>query len=454
MEELPVFKHVLQIPSTPFCVRFNEWKTVAYLFQGKPASWELNEDPFNILLSLLTKMGLSNVDREALSAAIPAILKGVEGFCLARGTDPVHGEDGTIHCYFETHPVEKLWLQSADEEHIDFRNRQEINNVAAGTCLAEVVPPKPSVNGSDVWGKVIPAKAGKPATITAGANVRLGADGKAYSEIDGSVKIDRSRIWVDNVKVVNGDVGFKTGNIEFNGDVQIKGDVGETFTVHAKGNITVEGIVDRAALSAEGDITINSGLYGKEKVLIQAKGNISVAFAENANIQSEGNIYVGSALINCEVHTKGKVYLKAMGKSLVGGHLIAEAGVEANCLGNPRLPTKTIVEFGVRPELVQHQRQLQTEFEYAEGERRMQIREELEELRERFEVQSHAQVAVKVSTYPGVVFRTGAASFEVKSEIRAITFYKLEGKNEISMRPCIPPKDKTKDGERERRGGK
>ncbi|MFP4379393.1 MAG: DUF342 domain-containing protein [Candidatus Sumerlaeia bacterium] len=432
--DLSQYKHRVTIPDTPFVIMLNQYKTVAALARVKESDWELDDESFARMAAFIQKSGIQKVDVRGLYQNMPAIMNEGRVHIFAVGVQAEDGKNGEVKYHFETRPAEKQWQQS-DSTNIDFRKRNEINNVSEGELLAELIPPTPARDGITVYGHPIKAKDGRPARLRASKNVTINEEeGKAYSDIEGCVKLVKKRISVDYVKYFKSSINFRTGNVEFKGDVVIDGDVNETFTVEAGGSITISGMVDRASLKAGGDITVDGGIYGKEDIQVEAEGDINIGFAENANIRAGGNIYVRSALVNCDTFTEGRLFLRAMGKALIGGATKAICGVDANCLGNPRIPTRTIIEFGVRPELSQRMRLLSIQFEQADKERRLEIREELETLREEYEKQLKARVVARRSTYPGVILKTGKAVFEVKSEISSIVYYKISGKNEISTR--------------------
>lgn len=428
------FKHKINLAQTPFCIGMDQEKSVAYLYRNQSSDWELSEDNLRKLLEGMQGAGFRTIDFEGLKANLEAVAFEKALFCIARGTPPTQGKDGKIRCTFETRPVEKLWRED-ESSQIDFRNRNEINSVDEGELVAELIPPTTGVDGVGVLGQKIPAKDGRPAKLSAGQNVRFSDDGsKVYATIKGCAKIVKGRISVDNIKTIKGNVDFHTGNLKFSGDLVIQGDVKESFTVEAEGDITIMGVVDRAEVKSEANIIVEGGIYGKEGITIEAAGNISVGFAENANLRAGENIYVKNALINCESQAEEKIFFKANDKALIGGYTNAILGLEANCLGNPRLPTKTIVDFGPRPELAHRIRMLNIEFEQSEPQRRIAIREELEELREELERQSRAKVTVRGKTHPGVIFKSGKATFEARNEISSMVFYRVNGRCEILMR--------------------
>jgi uncharacterized protein len=413
-------------------------KVVAYLCRSKKAEWQVTSENIKVILNFLARENIRILPGLDLAAVIPGILANEDMVCVAQGTEPVDGTDATIHCLFETNPAETQWMMD-ESNQVDFRTRNEVTNVKENDLLAEIIPCSPPKNGVDIFGKVLPAREGKKTRLIAGTNVKLSADEqKAYSKMDGCAKIHRGRVTVDRVLTVEGDVDFHSGNVRFNGDVVIRGDVKESFSVEAEGSTRIQGSVDRAIIKAGMDILVNGGIYSKDEVQAEAGGDISIGFAENANLKADGNIYIRSALINCRTYTEQMVFFKAMGTSLVGGHTIAVHGIEANCLGNPRVGTKTIVEFGPRPELSQKIRALTVEADMADEKRRKEIEKERAPLQAMFDEQSQATVTVKCVTYPGVVVKCGSATMDVRTELAEVVYAKGEGKNEIVMRPYVP----------------
>ena len=84
-------------------------------------------------------------------------------------------------------------------------------------------------------------------------------------------------IEVVNTYVVNGDVDYSTGNIQFNGNVVINGTVPDGFEVKAEGDIVVMKIAESARLEAGRDIIIKGGVQGKGKGLVSAGRDIRSA---------------------------------------------------------------------------------------------------------------------------------------------------------------------------------
>ncbi len=432
-------KNNIRLDPYPFMIRMDKNGMAAFLQASQSADIDIEELDKAALLQAIKKTGIKNIQIKDFNQVLEQVIGG-ELVCIAKAIAPVHGEHGYIKCNFVERIAEEIWKDD-DSAQVDFRKRNEINNVEPDQLLATLIDPTKPRNGMSILGRPIIAKKGRLARLIPGANVRVSDDKKqVFAQIDGCVKRVRSRISVDKVKNIRGNVDFRSGNIEFKGDVVVEGDVKETFDIVAEGSIRIGGTVDRAALKAGGDIIIEGGLYGKDDIKVEADGDVSVGFAENANIHAGGNVYVKSALINCETVSEQKIFLKATGKALIGGRTVTYHGLEANSLGNPRLPTKTIIEFGLRPELSQKVRGLQLEFRRCDEDRQKEIKAELESIAEEYEMQSRAKVIARHITYPGVSFVCDKATFEVHNEISRMMFYKHPEKSEIITRGFGPKK--------------
>ncbi len=438
----------IQLPVACFEVRLDQKKRLACLaINAEKAKrdvevWKADAENFKHLITSLIKAGFKNLDVDTIREDIQALLDNETPLILfARETPVSDGSNGVLSCQFETNPAEKVW-ETDESEQVDFRNRNEINNVQEGDLLAEITEPTEHRDGQNVLGEKIPAKQGRKVKLIAGPNTRFSEDGsQLFAETQGAVKIVKGRISVDNIKVIRGDVDYHSGNIDFKGDVIVHGDVKETFSVCAVGDVRINGTVDRACVQSDSNIEIQGGVYGKEDMAIQALGNISVGFAENANLEAGENIYVRASLVNCSARAKNKIYLKAVGKSLIGGHIIAAHGVESQCLGNPKTPVKTIVEFGLRPGMKVRMMEIErllTLMESGEdiGRDQTELIDEVLELQDDYAAQMTAKVIARQYTYPGVRIVFGKSFYEARDIIDHMMFYCVEGRKEILMRRC------------------
>lgn len=144
------------------------------------------------------------------------------------------------------------------------------------------------------------------------------------------------------------DIDNSTGDIEYNGDVTIKGNILAGFSVKAKGDVVVQGVVEGATVIAGGNITFNRGIQGMNKAVIKAGGNIVSKFIESVSLVEAGGNIESDSILHSRVVAKG--FIKATGKKglIIGGDVKATSFIEAKTIGN-EMGTTTVVGVGVNP---------------------------------------------------------------------------------------------------------
>ena len=151
-------------------------------------------------------------------------------------------------------------------------------------------------------------------------------------------------------------VDTSTGNIEYHGNVEVKGNVCENFKVKTDGDVFVNGVVEGAEIEAGGNIVIARGMHGQNKGKLIAGGNIIAKFLSAANVQAKGFVEA-EQILNSKVSAK-EVHAEA-GKGLItGGKIMARKEVNVKNAGSP-MGASTIIEVGNDPELKKRHAELQ-----------------------------------------------------------------------------------------------
>ena len=119
-----------------------------------------------------------------------------------------------------------------------------INHCRKGEELARIIPENPGENGYDVYGQAIKPREVKHATLKFGRNIELSEDKHVIrSMVDGHVTLVDDKVFVSDVYEVK-NVDVSTGNIEFDGSIEISGNVVENFEVKAGGNVIINGLAE------------------------------------------------------------------------------------------------------------------------------------------------------------------------------------------------------------------
>lgn len=275
---------------------------------------------------------------------------------LAEGQEPRHGRDAYIEYKFNTDIKARPTLK--DDGGVDFFQLNIINHVRKGDLIAVLHKEDYGDNGFDLLGGVIKPKSVKKEILKFGRNIAISEDKcSLYSEVDGHVDLVDGKVFVSDIMMVE-NVDISTGDISYEGNVQVNGNVCSNFTIRARGNVEVRGVVEGAEIYADGNVTIARGVNGMTKGIIRAGGNVVAKFIENANVEARGYIETDSILhsrvaAGTEVHVGGKRGF------ITGGHVSATNLVEVKTLG-AELGANTIVEIGINPEIKRRYEELQS----------------------------------------------------------------------------------------------
>ncbi len=264
---------------------------------------------------------------------------------IAKGVPATQGKDAYVEYFFDTDPHAKPQLN--DDGSVDFKSLNLLNHVNQGDMLAKLHLAVPGVDGRAVQGDIVKAQPVKHRILHFGRNIDITDDKMTiYSAVNGHVQLVNDQVFVSDVYAVE-NVDNSTGNIEYEGNVQINGNVRSGFSVKAKGNVMINGVVEGAVIEAGGNVSVARGVTGMSKGTITAGGNVICKFIENATVVAGG--YVESeAIMHSSVHAKTEVILTGRKAFITGGHIAATNKVTVKTLGSS-MGSDTIVEVGADP---------------------------------------------------------------------------------------------------------
>jgi len=258
---------------------------------------------------------------------------------VAIGTRAIDGEDGSFALTFD---AGALGPREREDGSIDYRELGLIKNVYEGEVLCHIVLPKDGVDGITVYGGALVAQVGRPAGVEAGNNVLLTDDRtELRAEKDGCVYFKGGKVFIEEAYSVKEDVSLKTGNIRFNGTIHIAQNVLQGFKVEAQKDIYVKGLVEGAELTAGGNIVIVGGVTGMNTAKIEAAGDVTAKFIENAKVRCGGNLTC-DILLNSDVKVEKSVLMKGGRAAIIGGHTLAGERITAKTLGSDKYPRQEV----------------------------------------------------------------------------------------------------------------
>ncbi|RKY85336.1 hypothetical protein DRQ09_07410 [candidate division KSB1 bacterium] len=380
---------------------------------------------------------------------------------IAKGEPPVDGIDGKIKYYIEN--LGQVKPKEDEKGNVDFKNIGFIQAVKKGEKIAEVIPPVEGKDGKDIFGRIKPAKKGKEFVLPRGRNTVADSSNPnvLVAAIDGCIIFKGKDIDISPVFIVQSNVDFSTGNIDYYGTLIVKGDIKSGFRVKVDGDLEVWGVIEDAEIETTGKILAKKGFLGRGKGKIKAKGDVILKFCENQTIFTEGNVIV-EALLHSNIECYKKVIVKGSKGLIIGGSVMALEGIETKNAGNYHY-TKTVLTAGVKNEIRKRLEEIDESMKKNEENvdklkkaiatliksdktkgglpankkalmRRMQevintipavqtkLMEEKQKIEDELQKYKEAKIKIKNKVYPGVIIYIQNKKLSVKRETSSVAF--------------------------------
>lgn len=311
-------------------VRVSETKDQAFLLLCPPE--EGMEYRASDLEEILEKNNVTaGINRKTLQRMIDE-KKYLQEELVAETTLPVDGIPGKFEFLFNTEADHKPKI--LPDGSVDYSSIREVETVKEGDIVVTYIPATKGQDGMDVYGNFLSAKPGRELPQIKGKGFLLSEDKRTYTAaITGKITYQSERLIITNLLEIDGDVTHVTGNIDFSGDVVVKGNIVTGMTVRAAGNITVNGHVEGAVLHAGKEIILKNGMQGGGKGEIHCPGSVSGKFFEQTEIRCGGDVKA-NAILNCNIMAEGAVEVSGKLGVIVGGHTHAIRGITATTIGN------------------------------------------------------------------------------------------------------------------------
>jgi hypothetical protein len=167
-----------------------------------------------------------------------------------------------------------------------------------------------------------------------GRNITLSEDHcHLYSDVAGHVTLVDDMVMVSDIYRVPANVDSSTGDIDYQGTVEVTGNVNTGFAIKAEGDIIVHGVVEGATLISGGYIVLKRGMQGMDRGILEAEGNISAKFLENCKVKCKGEVR-SDAILHSEIECLEKVEVLGRKGLLNGGSVSTYADVHVTTLGS------------------------------------------------------------------------------------------------------------------------
>ena len=252
-------------------------------------------------------------------------------YLIAEGRPVKEGTDGVIEYKFNTNPDCRPRLNP--DGTVDFHNLDLICSCEKDQVLATLTPAVLGEAGANVFGESIKPRDVVQPSFRYGSGMSVSEDGLSLiSQTNGNVSLVDDKVFVSDVYEVT-DVDASTGNIDYNGDVRVLGNVKAGYCVQASGSIEVRGVVEGAMVQSDRDVIIGRGMNGMGKGVVIAGNNVVAKFLENSKVQAAGYVH-SEAIMNCDITSKSDVIVTGKKGFITGGKIQALGSVEAKTIGS------------------------------------------------------------------------------------------------------------------------
>lgn len=218
-------------------------------------------DKYNVteIMNELGKAGIKfGIIKENIAKAITG--DGCDKLLIAKGKEAINDKPAEVKILFDL--GDKTSLNSDTMDRIDYKNVYSISSIESGQVLAEIIPEVKGEDGKNIKGIVIKRKIIKSRPIKAGDGCRIDGN-KVIATRSGRPSSKNGVLSVNNVYNLK-NVDMKSGNVNFVGDVEINGTVGEGMTVKAGNSLVIKKDVDNAKVLAGGEINISGHIINSK----------------------------------------------------------------------------------------------------------------------------------------------------------------------------------------------
>jgi len=255
-------------PAAYGAIRLEEWRTTIPI--------DVSE-----VRERLKELGVTRgIDEEALRDAGEAT--DPSAYVVARGVAPAPGSPGSFVPLYDAERRAAAPKTRADGT-VDFREKNDLLSVSEGQVLGIIRPPAPGFPGTDLLGRPVPPDDVKEVRIVAGPGAAIMRESRKVVATRAGIPEVETRGQVCKISVLPklvhpADVDLESGNIHFQGNVDVLGSVQDGMLVQADGSIDVSGNVNMANIRASGSAVVQQNVFGSE--VTAGRGGMFFAEAE------------------------------------------------------------------------------------------------------------------------------------------------------------------------------
>ena len=265
---------------------------------------------------------------------------------LAKGIPVTQGTDGYVEYFFNTDKVAKP--KANEDGTVDFHALNSVRMCKEGQVLAKLHKEVPGQPGKNVFGESIAPGTVKPASVKHSKGSTLSPEGVLTADTNGHVSLTDGMVFVSSVLELE-NIDVSTGDIEYEGNLLVNGNITTGYKVNVTGDIEVRGVIEAAEVHAGGQVTVAKGINGMEKGVIIAGNSVIAKYINSAEVESGGMIHA-ELVLNSKISAKDSIIVEGRKGFITGGTARASNKIEAKNIGSD-MGAPTSIEVGIDPAL-------------------------------------------------------------------------------------------------------
>ena len=152
-------------------------------------------------------------------------------------------------------------------------------------------------------------------------SIRALIDGQPHRDALGTISVNSDL-------TIPGDVDYSTGNINFKGNIIVKGMIREGFVVRGI-NLTANEI-QGAVIDLSGDLNVSSGIRASK---ISFHGNMYAKYLNHSIVRGFGNLVIQREIFGSDILVSGSCQNQA--GHIISSQISAKLGIDAGKIGTP-----------------------------------------------------------------------------------------------------------------------
>lgn len=309
-EDVEILKKFIEIAFTDdkLSATISEWKTEMF-------EQEINLNLENVQIFLEEsgiKFGLIDTAASQIVSLYETKGEG-ENLAIAKGKPATAGKGPYVWASYKHRDISEL------SDEMDFRALQQRFAVKMGQLVAEILYKTVPTEGMTVLGDKIPPAAGEPLEVDIGDGIKS-ADGiKFFATKDGIPDVSATAVALTSDLIHKGNINLSSGDIDFDGCVQIVGNIEEGSRVTVSGDLKVLGMIQGGIVTVKGMLTVEGGIMGDYRSRVTTGGDIFADFFSNATIICGGSVITPKNIMSCTVSAEDNITLTGSEQSLIAG---------------------------------------------------------------------------------------------------------------------------------------